>query len=356
MERPTPTPRDGLPIGRAALFGTIAAGVAGIALAPRCSRLLSSAGRACPAASPASRRARRRLAHLQRHSRCPASTRGATSCASRARRAAARCAGGRSPAAGRAQVERLPLRHRLVGQDVHWEGIRPADDHRPRAPDARGALRLVALARGALRRPGLARSSSAARRAARAHMDGEPLTRAHGAPLRLVLPQMYGYKGVKWVRELRFDADADARLLGAARLRRRRLGRQVQRLWLSRARSGASRARERAAHWLLAVDVLRDALHRPLPVRPVVRGHPRPADGQGRHLWAPIALGAGLVLVALLGDRRALRAARASSTASTATTAAGSRRPAPPAATAGPLRRRAASTPARSSMPRSSAA
>ena len=36
-------------------------------------------------------------------------------------------------------------------------------------------------------------------------MDGEPLTREHGSPLRMVLPEMYGYKGVKWVRELRFD-------------------------------------------------------------------------------------------------------------------------------------------------------
>jgi DMSO/TMAO reductase YedYZ molybdopterin-dependent catalytic subunit len=30
-------------------------------------------------------------------------------------------------------------------------------------------------------------------------MDGAPLTRAHGAPARLVMPQMYGYKGVKWL-------------------------------------------------------------------------------------------------------------------------------------------------------------
>jgi DMSO/TMAO reductase YedYZ molybdopterin-dependent catalytic subunit len=30
-------------------------------------------------------------------------------------------------------------------------------------------------------------------------MDGKPLTRAHGAPARLVMPQMYGYKGVKWL-------------------------------------------------------------------------------------------------------------------------------------------------------------
>ncbi len=36
-------------------------------------------------------------------------------------------------------------------------------------------------------------------------MDGEPLKREHGSPLRMVLPEMYGYKGVKWVKELRFD-------------------------------------------------------------------------------------------------------------------------------------------------------
>ena len=30
-------------------------------------------------------------------------------------------------------------------------------------------------------------------------MDGKPLSRPHGGPLRLVVPQMYGYKSVKWV-------------------------------------------------------------------------------------------------------------------------------------------------------------
>jgi DMSO/TMAO reductase YedYZ molybdopterin-dependent catalytic subunit len=33
-------------------------------------------------------------------------------------------------------------------------------------------------------------------------MDGAPLTRPHGAPARLVMPQMYGYKGVKWVTRI----------------------------------------------------------------------------------------------------------------------------------------------------------
>jgi len=33
-------------------------------------------------------------------------------------------------------------------------------------------------------------------------MDGAPLERKHGAPARLVMPQMYGYKGVKWVSRI----------------------------------------------------------------------------------------------------------------------------------------------------------
>jgi DMSO/TMAO reductase YedYZ molybdopterin-dependent catalytic subunit len=33
-------------------------------------------------------------------------------------------------------------------------------------------------------------------------MDGKPLPREHGAPVRLVIPQMYGYKNVKWLQEI----------------------------------------------------------------------------------------------------------------------------------------------------------
>ncbi|HEX6724824.1 MAG TPA: molybdopterin-dependent oxidoreductase [Gaiella sp.] len=33
-------------------------------------------------------------------------------------------------------------------------------------------------------------------------MDGRPLSRPHGAPVRLVMPQMYGYKSVKWVERI----------------------------------------------------------------------------------------------------------------------------------------------------------
>jgi len=37
-------------------------------------------------------------------------------------------------------------------------------------------------------------------------MDGAPISRPHGAPLRLVMPKMYGYKSVKWVQHIEVQA------------------------------------------------------------------------------------------------------------------------------------------------------
>jgi DMSO/TMAO reductase YedYZ molybdopterin-dependent catalytic subunit len=33
-------------------------------------------------------------------------------------------------------------------------------------------------------------------------LDGQPLSRPHGAPARVVIPEMYGYKGVKWLTRM----------------------------------------------------------------------------------------------------------------------------------------------------------
>ncbi len=33
-------------------------------------------------------------------------------------------------------------------------------------------------------------------------LDGRPLSRPHGAPARVVIPEMYGYKGVKWLTKM----------------------------------------------------------------------------------------------------------------------------------------------------------
>jgi DMSO/TMAO reductase YedYZ molybdopterin-dependent catalytic subunit len=38
-------------------------------------------------------------------------------------------------------------------------------------------------------------------------MDGSPLSRPHGAPARVVIPEMYGYKGVKWLTRMELVAE-----------------------------------------------------------------------------------------------------------------------------------------------------
>lgn len=38
-------------------------------------------------------------------------------------------------------------------------------------------------------------------------MDGQPLSRPHGAPARVVIPEMYGYKGVKWLTRIELVAE-----------------------------------------------------------------------------------------------------------------------------------------------------
>jgi DMSO/TMAO reductase YedYZ molybdopterin-dependent catalytic subunit len=41
-------------------------------------------------------------------------------------------------------------------------------------------------------------------------MNGKPLAREHGAPVRLVIPDMYGYKNVKWLRQINLVPRAEA--------------------------------------------------------------------------------------------------------------------------------------------------
>jgi len=89
---------------------------------------------------------------------------------------------------------------------VHWRGVRPQtliDLVRPH-----DGLKQVTF--GSLEGPyvdGLATDQfTLADVLIATHMDGLPLSRAHGAPVRLVMPRMYGYKSVKWVSEISFDA------------------------------------------------------------------------------------------------------------------------------------------------------
>jgi DMSO/TMAO reductase YedYZ molybdopterin-dependent catalytic subunit len=38
-------------------------------------------------------------------------------------------------------------------------------------------------------------------------LNGQPLSRPHGAPARVVIPEMYGYKGVKWLTRMELVAE-----------------------------------------------------------------------------------------------------------------------------------------------------
>jgi DMSO/TMAO reductase YedYZ molybdopterin-dependent catalytic subunit len=212
MERPTPTPREGLPIGRAALLGTFIAGVGGIAIAPKISSLLSSAVPSAPGGLGdllPGLGGGWRIYSVQ----SPLPTFDPATFELRIHGLVERPQVLRWSAVaalpGSRQVSDF---HCVTGwsvDKVHWEGIRPQtiiDLVRPKA-----SAKFVSLQ--SLEAPYIDQISMDQFREPNAmlarHQDGKPLTRSHGAPLRLVLPSMYGYKNVKWVRELRFDAIAE---------------------------------------------------------------------------------------------------------------------------------------------------
>jgi DMSO/TMAO reductase YedYZ molybdopterin-dependent catalytic subunit len=92
--------------------------------------------------------------------------------------------------------------------NVRWAGVRLSDllDHV--GDSEAGALRFVSA-----ERPyddWLTREQALLPDVMLAYeMDGVPIPRPHGAPVRLVMPQMYGYKSVKWVQRIELAATAE---------------------------------------------------------------------------------------------------------------------------------------------------
>ena len=87
-------------------------------------------------------------------------------------------------------------------EDVRWTGVRLRDVLAGASPlPSAGALSFVSAERPYV-------DSLTLDQALRPDvmlawgMDGRPLARPHGAPLRLVMPAMYGYKSVKWVTRI----------------------------------------------------------------------------------------------------------------------------------------------------------
>ena len=94
-------------------------------------------------------------------------------------------------------------------KNVHWGGVRLSEifNRVKPAPEA-GALAFVSaeypyvdfltMQQAALHDVMLAYE-----------MNGKPLPHEHGAPLRLIIPEMYGYKNVKWLNKIELVPQAE---------------------------------------------------------------------------------------------------------------------------------------------------
>lgn len=87
-------------------------------------------------------------------------------------------------------------------KNVHWGGVRFSDllAHARPLPQA-SVLTFVSAERPYVDTLTLAQAGLADAMLAY-EMDGQPLRREHGAPVRVVIPEMYGYKNVKWVERI----------------------------------------------------------------------------------------------------------------------------------------------------------
>lgn len=108
-----------------------------------------------------------------------------------------------------APIQRLEPFHCVTGwvvSGVRWQGVsleRLLADARPLP----GARYLVFLSQDGTYVDSLSIQELRASRAFLATaMDGAPLPVVHGGPVRLVVPAMYGYKSVKWVKAIRLAA------------------------------------------------------------------------------------------------------------------------------------------------------
>jgi DMSO/TMAO reductase YedYZ molybdopterin-dependent catalytic subunit len=103
------------------------------------------------------------------------------------------------------KAEQVSTFHCVTGwsvKNVHWRGVRFEDLLARAAPTERAhALRFISAERPYEDSLTLEQASLADAMLAY-EMDGRPLEREHGAPARVVIPEMYGYKNVKWVERI----------------------------------------------------------------------------------------------------------------------------------------------------------
>jgi len=108
------------------------------------------------------------------------------------------------------RAEQVSTFHCVTGwtvHDVHWAGVRFPDllSLADPLPEAR-AIRFVSMEQPY--EDSLTLEQALLPDAMLAYeLGGRPLSRPHGAPARVVIPEMYGYKGVKWLTRMELVAD-----------------------------------------------------------------------------------------------------------------------------------------------------
>jgi DMSO/TMAO reductase YedYZ molybdopterin-dependent catalytic subunit len=111
------------------------------------------------------------------------------------------------------KVEQVSTFHCVTGwtvNDVHWGGVR-IGDLLERAQPRPGAHALQFVSAEQPYVDYLTLQQASLHDVLLAYeMDGKPLSRAHGAPLRLVIPDMYGYKNVKWLNRIELVPQAES--------------------------------------------------------------------------------------------------------------------------------------------------
>jgi len=100
------------------------------------------------------------------------------------------------------RVDQVSNFHCVTGwtvNNVHWGGVRLHDVLAAAKPSSQAhALEFVSMEVPYIDYLSLQQASLKDVMLAY-EMDGQPLPREHGAPVRLIIPQMYGYKNVKWL-------------------------------------------------------------------------------------------------------------------------------------------------------------
>jgi DMSO/TMAO reductase YedYZ molybdopterin-dependent catalytic subunit len=109
-------------------------------------------------------------------------------------------------------AEQVSTFHCVTGwtvHDVHWRGVRFADLLAPAQPSVEARVLTFTSAEKPYVDTLTLEQAHLADVMLAYEMDGKPLAREHGAPVRVVIPDMYGYKGVKWVERITLGVDAE---------------------------------------------------------------------------------------------------------------------------------------------------